>query len=452
MDRRKFVKNIGVLGGVVLSGFPIGEAWAERKYDKSPTKGICGGQWDVIVIGGGAAGCAAAIAAAREGVRTLLVEAAGMLGGIGTLGLMPEWIPSPSQGDFIYNGIAGKVFQAVCEGLPPKLCARMNTTSVQAETLKKTYVHFIEEAGVETWLNSRVVEVNMSGIGNLESVTVATVAGITVCKAKVFIDCTGYADIVERVGTSLQQVKNGNQRQDVGFCFQIGNVDYYTYTYQFCAHRKATDKAIKKLVQSGKYPLLKESYFKHTQTYPSVVTFRMDAIGELRRKDSQSASDLIDQGRTIAGQMLQALQEYFPETFASAVLLDSAAQLYIPSRRIIGDYVLTINDLKARRTFPDEIGRNGYIAGTEYAYKKGDSHGIPYGVLTVKELNNLLVAGGCISTDAESYETLSTIPVCLVTGEAAGTAAGLVTKMKEADVHSVDTAMLRDRLCEASKA
>lgn len=452
MDRRKFVKNIGVLGGVVLSGFPIGEAWAERKDDKSPVKGICSGQWDVIVIGGGAAGCAAAIAAAREGVRTLLVEAAGVLGGIGTLGLLPEWIPSPVQGDFIYSGIAGKILQATCEGHPSKLRARMNTMPVQSETLKNIYGHFVEEAGVAVWLNSRVVRVNMSGIGSIESVTVATVSGITVCKAKVFIDCTGYADIAERAGASLQQVKNGNQRQDAGFCFQIGNVDYYTYTYQFCAHRKATDKVIKNLVQSGKYPLLKESHFKHTQTYPSVVTFRMDAIGELREKDSQSASDLIARGRTIAGQMLQALQEYFPETFASAVLLDSAVQLYVPSRRIIGESILTIDDLKIRRTFPDEIGRNGYIVGMSYAYGKGDSHGIPYGVLTPKELDNLLVAGGSISTDAESYETLSTIPVCLVTGEAAGTAAGLVAKMKKADVHSVDTAMLRDRLCEASKA
>ena len=95
MDRRKFVKNIGFLGGVILSGLPLSEALAKEKGDGKAAKGTSEVDWDVIVIGGGAAGCAAAIAAAREGVRTLLVEAAGMLGGIATAGLLSEWIPLP---------------------------------------------------------------------------------------------------------------------------------------------------------------------------------------------------------------------------------------------------------------------------------------------------------------------------------------------------------------------
>ena len=129
MDRRKFVKNIGILGGVILSGLPLSEALAKEKGDGKTAKGTSEVDWDVIVIGGGAAGCAAAIAAAREGVRTLLVEAAGMLGGIATAGLLSEWIPTPVQGDFSYSGIAGKVFRTTCEGLASKLQNRMYNTS-----------------------------------------------------------------------------------------------------------------------------------------------------------------------------------------------------------------------------------------------------------------------------------------------------------------------------------
>lgn len=446
MDRRKFVRNIGLLGGVVLSGLPLSEALAGRKEDEKPMKGVPDINWDVIVIGGGAAGCAAAIAAAREGVRTLLVEAAGALGGIGTSGLLSEWIPSPVQGDFIYNGIAGKVLRTTSQDLAPKLRSRMDVMTVSTEALKNTYDCLVEKAGVEMWLNSRAVEVKMRGARRIESVTVASVSGITVCRAKVFIDCTGNAEIAGRAGVSFQKMGSESSCPDAGFSFRIGNVDYYSYTYQFSTRQKDTKKGIESLLQSGKYPLLKESYFRHTLTSPSVVTFKLDAVGKLDVEDALSISKALIQGRTIAGQMLQALKEYFPETFASAALLDSATQLYVPSRRIVGNYMLTADDLKTRRTFSDEIGRNGYVVGTTYAYKKGDSHGIPYRTLTPKEVNNLLVAGGGISADAESYETLSTIPVCLVTGEAAGMAAGLAAKMKKSDVHSIDIAVLRDGL------
>ncbi|WP_195545122.1 FAD-dependent oxidoreductase [Bacteroides finegoldii] len=452
MDRRKFVKNIGILGGVILSGLPLSEALAKEKGDGKTAKGTSEVDWDVIVIGGGAAGCAAAIAAAREGVRTLLVEAAGMLGGIATAGLLSEWIPTPVQGDFSYSGIAGKVFRTTCEGLASKLQNRMYNTPIPTEILKSTYERLVDKAGVEIWLNSRAIEVNMHSAGRIESLTVASISGITVCRGKVFIDCTGSAEIAGRAGVSFQKMGREAVWENPGFNFRVGNVDYYTYTYQFNAQRKANEKVIEELVQSGKYPLLKKSHFRYSLTNPSVVTFKLDdVLDKLEGEDVRSISKALVQGRSIAIQMLQALQEYFPETFASAVLLDSATQLYVPSRRIIGKYILTGEDLKNRRGFSDEVGRNGYIVGTMYAYEKGDSHGIPYGALISKEVENLLVAGSGISVDMESYETLSTIPVCLVTGEAAGMAAGLVAKMQKTDVNSIDIAMLRDGLQRESR-
>lgn len=248
MDRRKFVKNIGILGGVILSGLPLSEALAKEKGDGKTAKGTSEVDWDVIVIGGGAAGCAAAIAAAREGVRTLLVEAAGMLGGIATAGLLSEWIPTPVQGDFSYSGIAGKVFRTTCEGLASKLQNRMYNTPIPTEILKSTYERLVDKAGVEIWLNSRAIEVNMHSAGRIESLTVASISGITVCRGKVFIDCTGSAEIAGRAGVSFQKMGREAVWENPGFNFRVGNVDYYTYTYQFNAQRKANEKVIEELV------------------------------------------------------------------------------------------------------------------------------------------------------------------------------------------------------------
>ena len=125
-------------------------------------------------------------------------------------------------------------------------------------------------------------------------------------------------------------------------------------------------------------------------------------------------------------------------------------------RRIIGDYILTLSDFKERRQFKDEIGRNSYyvdvhIPGSESVhYKKGESHGIPYRILTPKGLKNLLVAGRCVSSDPMVYGSIRVMTNCLVMGEAAGAAAYLYIKGPH-DVHQIDTDRLRDRLKQAGQ-
>lgn len=419
---------MGLLGGVVLSGTSFAGVLAGKepgrklRYDNHAKS-----DWEVIVIGGGASGCAAAIAAAREGARTLLIEATHVLGGMGTSGLVPAWTPFSDKDKTPYGGIAEKVFKASCkEVYHPK---QADALPVDAEALKGVYDEMLAEAGVELLLGSRVVEVKNKTEKEIGSLLVANNTGLTEYKAGCFVDCTGCASVATWSGARLLKA---DERMEAGFCFLLGNVDFYSYTYHFRKHPKATTETIKRLVHSGKYPLLKESHFENQLMHSSIVKFRASSVYEIEPSEPDSCPKGLAHGRAIAQQVLQALKEYFPETFAAAVLINSGTQLElsVPSR-IMGDYIFTKEDFNSHKSFDDEIG-----------------YRIPYRILTPVGLQNILVAGQAVSADADICESLGTMSACLVTGEAAGMAAGLLLKTKTKDVHAMDISLLQNRLKE----
>ena len=446
MDRRKFVKNIGLLGGAVLSGAPVDRVLAGGKPERGNSNGNYK-NYDVVVIGGGTSGCAAAMAAAREGARTLLIEATNVLGGMGTSGLLPTWVPFSGK-EMLYGGIAEKVFQSLYKETDYQKFGLLEGLPVDAEALKRIYDEMLAEAEVEVLFSSRVVEVK-NKTGKVESVLVASDNGLATYKGEFFIDCTGNARVAAWAGARLQEINDRQKAEDVGFWFLLGNVDFYNYTYYFQKKIRATAELIKTIVRSGKYPLLQESHFENRLMSSSVVKFRANPVYRVTSDNQQTCTEGLFRGRAIAQQVLQALKEYFPETFATAVLINSANQLDFPvPSRILGDYVFTKSDFELRKSFDDEIGRNDYSSYHRLVYKKGESHGIPYRILTPLGVRNLLVAGKAVSADKNICGALGTISACLTTGEAAGLATGLLLKMKEKDVHTIDISLLQNRLKE----
>ena len=151
--------------------------------------------------------------------------------------------------------------------------------------------------------------------------------------------------------------------------------------------------------------------------------------------------------------------------FKEVKLVDSGSLLGIrETRRITGDYVLSLDDYQKRAVFDDEIGRYAYpidIHPTKtdkesyekhrrefdsmFRYQKGESYGIPYRILTPPKFDNLLVAGRCVSTDAKVHASLRVMPGCFITGQAAGTAAGIVCQ-NSCSVHQIQTSDLQRRL------
>ena len=202
---------------------------------------------------------------------------------------------------------------------------------------------------------------------------------------------------------------------------------------------------------------------------PSSLGFNAGHLWEVDGTDPESLTRANLQGRKMAEAFRNALAEYCPSIFGNATVAATGALMGIrETRRIIGDYYLTTEDYLLRRSFPDEIGRNNYFIDIHNAkheieqvknkelqieerfehYGEGESHGIPYRCLTPAGLRNVLVAGRSISCDRPVQGSIRVMPVCLVTGEAAGIAAAHAAAMQQPDVHQVDTLRLRSRLRE----
>lgn len=451
-SRRIFLKKAGLmLGGALLTP---SVAFSHNSKDRMKDVDIkMAGSWDVIVVGGGPGGCTAAIAATREGAKTLLIEATGQLGGMGTAGMVPSWCPFSDGEKMIYRGLAEKIFNASKVGVPHEPKDKLDWVNINPEYLMRVYDRMVEDAGTEVLFFSKVAAVEKSADDTVEAIIVANKQGLTIYRAKVFIDTTGDGDLATWAGASFLKGDDKGTLQSSTLCFSIANINTVNYLKGPNLHSDNKQSPLHSLVDSGKYPLLSH-HFCLNLTGPGVLQFNAGHI-EADSTDPWSVSQAMVKGRLIAEQYLEAMKEACPQTFTNAFVVKTASLLGVrDSRRIIGDYIFTGDDWRARRQFDDEIGRNCYYIDvhkkdfTPIFYQKGDSHGIPYRCLTPKDLRNVLTAGRCISTDEEAFGSLRVMPPCLVTGEAAGMAAAHALKQSKCDVHQVDVQYLRKRLKE----
>ena len=423
---------------------------AKKKSAKMPVDD----RWDVIVVGGGPAGCTAAISAAREGGKVLVIEATGQLGGMGTAGMVPAWCPFSDGEKIIYRGLAEKIFTASKKGVPHESKNKRDWVNIEPEYLMRVYDQMVTEAGAQVLFFSRVAAVEMKDDETVEAVVVANKAGLTAFKAKVFVDATGDGDLSAWAGAPFQRGDENGKVQSSSLCFALANVDTYRYNTGPSLHTSNKNSPVYKAIASGKYPLI-DSHLCSNLVGPDVVQFNAGHLVNVDATDPWAVSEAMMTGRKIAEQYMEAMREFHPKAFGGAFLVKTAPSLGVrDSRRIEGDYVFTVQDWLDRRTFDDEIGRNCYYLDIHKEghkstrYKKGESHGIPYRCLTPKGKKNLLVAGRCISCDTESSGSLRVMPPCLVTGEAAGMAAVHAIKQTKNDVHKIAVDYLRKRLKE----
>ena len=453
-SRRNFIKTAGTLA--VASAIPsIGSAHAAAS--KNPQLSLKGmkvnvdSQWDVIVVGGGPAGCTAAISAAREGARTLLIEAMGQLGGMGTAGMVPAWCPFSDKEKIIYRGLAEKIFNLSRAGVPHEPKNRLDWVNINPEHLMRVYDQQVAASGAKVLFFSRLAAVEKNAQDQVDAIIVANKNGLTAFKAKVYVDATGDGDLAAWAGADTLKT---DVLQSSTLCFSLANVDTYAFRYD-SPNLQSDDPntPINKGIADGRYPK-SMGHICLNLVGPDVVQFNAGHI-DTDATDPWKLSLAMQEGRQLAEQFLKAFQEVSPKAFGNAFLVKTASLLGVrDSRRVVGDYLFTGDDWRARRQFDDEIGRNCYYIDIHKSgavpvfYKKGESHGIPYRCLTPKGLKNVLVAGRCISTDEEAFGSLRVMPPCLVTGEAAGMAAYHAIQQGHCDVHKVDTQHLRARLEE----
>lgn len=426
---------------------------------------ILNDQYEVIVVGGGPAGCAAAIAAAREGASVLLLEATGALGGMGTNGLVPAWCPFSDRTKVVYRGIALEVFQKAKADMKHVKEGDLDWVPIDSEALKRVYDEMVLEAGVRVLFHTQVVSV-LNNMQKIDYIVAANKAGITAFQGKVYVDCTGDADIAAMAGLSFEYGEEQSQVvQPSTHCFLITNVDEYHYRYSPFLHMNNPDCAAYEIARSDKYPLVTDPHCCNSLIGPGTVGFNAGHLWNVDSTDPFSVSDALMKGRQLAYQYHQGLKEYLPETYGASHLIATASSMGIrESRRIIGEYKITFRDYMERRTFPDEIGRNCYFLDVHHkeeereklingksngqegweSYADGESHGIPYRCLIPKDVKNLLVAGRSIACEHIIQGSVRVMPVCLVTGQAAGTAASLACNAL--DVRDIDIDNLRNIL------
>jgi len=383
---------------------------------------------------------------------------------MGTNGLVPAWCFFSDGEKMIYRGLAEQVLLRTRMEMTHVDPLQLDWVPIDSERLKRVYDELMAENNVEVLFHSRVAAVHTEADRSIRAVVVANKAGLRVYSANVFVDATGDGDIAAWAGA--EYVKDEGV-QAATLCFVLSSVNEAAFLNHPGLWGGLPCSPINRIVAEKKYPLIDDLHLCVSHLGYGTLGFNAGHIPAVDATDPAAVSEAMVRGRRMAEQYRRALAEYCPGIFGNAVLVNTAPLLGVrESRRVVGDYILTAEDWLARRSFPDEIGRNSYfidihprigkdgreipsrltISEEEGRYHKGESHGIPFRCLTPRGVPNLLTAGRCMSSDAIAHGSVRVMPTCLVTGEAAGLAAALAAKMNKADVHAVDTRELRRRL------
>lgn len=381
---------------------------------------------DVVVAGGGPAGVNAAVAAARNGAKTLLVERYGYLGGMIT-GSSVTWYLGFGNGERqVVRGLTDEFVARLGQvgGLTSERNASGDCNS-DAEFVKWLSVAMLEEAGAQmllhSWVAAAVVEDSVC-----KGIIVESKSGRQAILAKVVVDATADGDVCHSAG-----VDTNTDCHDISLLFGIEGVDRKKADAFQQDDPERYDRLMKQLEQQGGCVPAGQAKFEGRS---AVDVEDLTYIENEARK------------RTYRG--LLFLREHVPG-YENAKVRKTCPQLGVrESRKIVGECVVTMADVLGSRKFDDSIGRCGaQMTGYKLYDVKGLEYDVPYGCLVPKAVDGLLAAGRCISVAHDAINTFRLIVPCGLTGEAAGTAAAIAAKQ---GVHPrrIDVPELQQRLRE----
>jgi hypothetical protein len=413
--------------------------------------------FDVVVAGGGPAGINAAIASGRSGAKTLLIERYGFLGGMSTVALVYPWMTfHTDSGKQVIKGIAQEIVERLMAqgGSPGHLRDTVGFTNTltpyHPEKYKLLALDMLEEASVEVLVHSFVDQVEVEG-NHIMSINLTTKSGPIRVAAKRFVDTTGDADLAYLSGAPCLQGRDQDQKtQPMTMKFRMRGVDLSKVKEAMKAnpsnfYKKTPIDELDQIPLTGVQGFYKEWSESGVPINRDQVLFfagpeEDEVLVNCTRVQGLDGTDVYDltkgerEGRKQVMMMAEFLQRKVPG-FEKASISAVGTQIGIrETRRIEGHYALTIQDVVAGRKFDDTIALSGYPVdihdptgkGVQANDIEGDgSYGIPYRCLIPKQIENLLVAGRCISTTHEALATTRLTPSAMATGQAAGTAAAL---------------------------
>ncbi|MDB5965073.1 MAG: fumarate reductase/succinate dehydrogenase flavoprotein-like protein [Polaromonas sp.] len=432
------------------------------------------GQFDVVVVGGGPAGIAASVSAAKRGARVLLVERYGFLGGMGTAGGVTNFAGLYGR----HNGDMRQVVHGVVDDLLERIDAlgglnapqdgmqgRIRVRSYDVSALKLAADQLLAAAQVQILFHAWAAAVIMEG-PRIRALAVETKSGRQAILANSFIDCSGDADVAHFAGVPHELGDGHGSGLFPTTMFRVGHVDAapalaavgeFKAINTFMAQAQAREP--------GRYRFPREGAILRPQKNPAEWRANVTQIANA----SGTAMDATDADQLSQGELegRRQIAEYFSfmrnelPGFANAAIVDIAAQIGIrETRRIHGLYALSGEDILSSARFEDTIGINAWpmelhAAGRidwqfprNWDQQEGRVYNdLPWRMLVPQRVDNLLVAGRCASMTHEGQSAARVSGGCFVMGQAAGTAASQLApqqSFKDTDVRRLQALLKQD--------
>lgn len=409
--------------------------------------------YDLVVAGGGPAGVAAAISAARLGAKVLLVEGTGCLGGMGTSGLVTAFDPMANGEEGLVGGFMREVVEDLYrrDFLGPEVTPDhwrkryMTWIPFNAEGYKLVLDEKAVAAGVEVRFFTRVIDVDVdAGEHRVNGIVLNNVEGHAYILAKAFVDCTGDAVLADMCGCACREAgRDSPGIMPATLPSLFAGIDWDRLrAYRKEKGHEQNSGIIRKGIAEGMFLQPDLHLVGLSQIGPSVGYLNGGHLFNLNALRCRDLSMNVMLGRRIAQDYIAFYRKHIPgcETLEHVT---TASLLGIrESRRIVGEYELNLADYLARREFPDQIGvfnkfvdihpydcsEEEYARFREEAHTKaclgsGERFGIPYGILVPRGWKNLWVAGRCVSSDVAVHGSIRVQPAASMMGQAAGTAA-----------------------------
>ena len=424
------------------------------------------GEYDVVVLGGGPAGIAAALAAGRSGRATILVERYGFMGGAGTAAGLSTFCGLHAvvhgKHEQVVHGIADDVLGklAAMDGLNPPHLTVQDKITAQAYDISAFKIaadELMAEARVRVLYHAFGVGATMAAENRIDAVLVETKSGRFAIRGKLFVDASGDGDLAAWSGVPFEVGDGAGNMLYPSTMFRINGVDPAKAGRAWELVPRLMDDAEK---AGRRFPRKKP--IVRPQRNP--IEWRAN-LTQIKNPDGSPVSGIDAEqlsygeveGRRQCWDVFQFIKSVTPG-FDKAYIVEIAPQIGIrETRRILGEYVLTEDDILGCRDFDDVIGVNGWpveahVKGdVKFVFTQPGSRGfnhIPYRIIVPRKVENLFVAGRCASMSHEGQSSARVSGPCFVMGQAAGTAADLALE-HDVTPREIDVAKLQARLARA---
>jgi len=453
-----------------------------HEIELEPRKAKLAAETDVLVVGGGPAGLGAALGAAALGVDVILVERYGFLGGNATAALVMPLMsfftehPKPEKEGVVTmgptdHGRGESVIAGVLEKFLGRLVAAggaispsLNTgytVPFDPEMFKLIALEMLDEAGVHYLFHAFA-----SGVidkKHPQGVVFETKSGPVVIHAKAVVDCTGDGDVAALSGAPYALGREEDRLvQPITLMFRMADFEREAFENYVKEHPDQWRGVhglwdlIKKAAEKGELDLHREDILFFGTPHPREISVNTTRLNRILGIDVWDLTYAEWECRRQMRQLAAFFKKYVPG-FANAYVMQSGVNIGVrETRRIMGEYQLTEEDILAARKFPDVIARSAYPIdihnpeGFGTLIKRlppGESYDIPLRCLLPQNVDNLVVAGRCISGTHEALSSYRVMPVSMATGQAAGACAGLAVRHgctpKEMPCEKVQEELLR---------